>query len=89
MSNTPNTAKVARKARPVLLASAAVLALGIAPATGYAEEITTSHGFSFLGTLKYPADFPHLDYVNVNAPKGGEMAAYVHNTHYESSIFHF
>ncbi len=80
MSNTPNTAKVARKARPVLLASAAVLALGVAPATGFAEEITTSHGFSFLGTLKYPADFPHLDYVNVNAPKGGEMAVWTQGT---------
>lgn len=45
-----------------------------------AEEITKSHGFSFLGTLKYPADFKHLDYVNPDAPKGGEMAVWAQGT---------
>uniref|UniRef100_UPI0037DA3D52 ABC transporter substrate-binding protein n=1 Tax=Tardiphaga sp. TaxID=1926292 RepID=UPI0037DA3D52 len=30
-----------------------------------------SHGMSAFGDLKYPADFPHFDYVNVKAPKGG------------------
>jgi microcin C transport system substrate-binding protein len=29
------------------------------------------HGLSVFGDLKYPADFPHFDYVNVAAPKGG------------------
>jgi len=29
------------------------------------------HGLSVFGDLKYPADFKHFDYVNVNAPKGG------------------
>lgn len=29
------------------------------------------HGLSVFGDLKYPADFHHFDYVNVNAPKGG------------------
>ena len=29
------------------------------------------HGLSLLGEPKYPVDFPHLDYVNPNAPKGG------------------
>src|ERR1700690_3072873 len=29
------------------------------------------HGISVFGDLKYPADFPHFDYVNVAAPKGG------------------
>ena len=28
---------------------------------------------SAFGDLKYPADFPHFDYVNPNAPKGGEF----------------
>lgn len=32
---------------------------------------TTSHGVSAFGGLKYPADFPHFDYVNPDAPKGG------------------
>ena len=29
------------------------------------------HGISSFGDLKYPADFPHFDYVNPKAPKGG------------------
>jgi microcin C transport system substrate-binding protein len=30
-----------------------------------------AHGMSAFGDLKYPADFLHFDYVNVNPPKGG------------------
>ena len=33
-----------------------------------------AHGFNFFGELKYPRDFQHLDYVNPNAPKGGEIS---------------
>jgi microcin C transport system substrate-binding protein len=29
------------------------------------------HGLSLFGDLKYPAGFPHFDYVNAKAPKGG------------------
>ena len=29
------------------------------------------HGISAFGDLKYPADFTHFDYVNLDAPKGG------------------
>lgn len=36
-----------------------------------APEIITSYGYTAFGTLKYPADFKHLDYANPNAPKGG------------------
>lgn len=32
-----------------------------------------SHGLSYYGDLKYPADFTHLDYVNPDAPKGGSL----------------
>lgn len=38
------------------------------------QGVTVSHGISTFGTLKYPADFKHLDYVNPDAPKGGEIA---------------
>lgn len=31
------------------------------------------HGLSSFGDLKYPPDFPHFDYVNPDAPKGGEV----------------
>ncbi len=37
------------------------------------DEIIRSHGYSFFGDLKYPADYPHFDYVNPNAPKGGTI----------------
>ncbi|KAA2313011.1 ABC transporter substrate-binding protein [Pseudooceanicola sediminis] len=38
------------------------------------EKIIKSHGYSYFGELKYPADFDHLDFVNVDAPKGGDIA---------------
>lgn len=31
------------------------------------------HGLAMHGTLKYPSDFTHFDYVNPDAPKGGEL----------------
>lgn len=39
-----------------------------------AEEVTSAHGIATLGSLKYPAGFAHLDYVNPEAPKGGEIS---------------
>jgi microcin C transport system substrate-binding protein len=36
--------------------------------------IITSHGYSFYGDLTYPADYPHFNYVNPEAPKGGEIS---------------
>ena len=45
---------------------------GLARAEGAAT--ITAHGISSFGDLKYPADFKHLDYVNPDAPKGGEIA---------------
>lgn len=37
-------------------------------------KIIKSHGFSEFGDLKYPEGFAHFDYVNPEAPKGGELA---------------
>jgi microcin C transport system substrate-binding protein len=34
----------------------------------------SAHGYSFYGDLKYSEDFEHFDYVNPDAPKGGEIA---------------
>ncbi|GGE50284.1 extracellular solute-binding protein [Actibacterium pelagium] len=39
-------------------------------------ETITAHGISTFGQLKYPADYPHLDYVNPDAPKGGEISVW-------------
>ncbi|WP_261385901.1 extracellular solute-binding protein [Tateyamaria omphalii] len=38
------------------------------------QNIMSSHGYNFYGELTYPADYPHFDYVNPDAPKGGELA---------------
>lgn len=36
--------------------------------------VIKSHGYSFYGDLAYPADYPHFNYVNPDAPKGGEIS---------------
>lgn len=38
------------------------------------ESVVQSHGYSYFGNLDYPADYPHLNYVNPEAPKGGELS---------------
>ncbi|MFL2814628.1 MAG: extracellular solute-binding protein [Candidatus Puniceispirillales bacterium] len=38
------------------------------------DNIIKSHGISTFGELKYEKNFKHLDYVNPNAPKGGEVS---------------
>jgi len=59
-------------------AVAGLIALGLAAwgveAVGEEDKIIVSHGYSFYGDLKYPADYSHFDYVNPNAPKGGEIS---------------
>jgi microcin C transport system substrate-binding protein len=53
----------------------ALFAATAAPAPAQTDGDTiVSHGISTFGDLKYPADFDHLDYVNPDAPKGGEMS---------------
>ncbi len=58
---------------PALRLSFGVLAVLCAAAAARAE-VTVSHGFSNFGELKYGADMEHLDYVNPDAPKGGEIS---------------
>ncbi|WP_424831593.1 extracellular solute-binding protein [Ruegeria sp.] len=43
-------------------------------------EIIRSHGYSFFGDLKYPADYQHFDYVNPNAPVGGQVSVSTRGT---------
>ena len=49
----------------------AFAALAAVPLPGRTEEKVWRHGASLMGEPKYPAGFPHYDYVNPNAPKGG------------------
>jgi microcin C transport system substrate-binding protein len=38
-----------------------------------APRVTASHALSMYGDLKYPAGFTHFQYVNPEAPKGGDV----------------
>jgi len=53
------------------------------------EGPTESHGMSAFGDLKYPADFHHFDYVNVDAPKGGAFSLIPSTRGYNQSFFTF
>lgn len=44
------------------------------------EKIIRSHGISAFGDLKYDAGFSHFDYVNPDAPKGGEFSTWAFGT---------
>jgi len=73
--------------RSLLMRSAAFLAAPLLPAIRPVRaraqddgDIITSHGYSFFGNLKYSADYPHFDYVNPDAPKGGEISLYAPGT---------
>jgi len=44
------------------------------------QKIIKTHGYNFFGDLKYPADYPHANYVNPNAPKGGEISQWGQGT---------
>jgi microcin C transport system substrate-binding protein len=75
-SKTPTKAKTV-DLRPVFwtLGVLALVVGSLMASTLRAEEKTiTTHGYSFYGNLTYPADFTHFDYVNPDAPKGGEIA---------------
>lgn len=49
-----------------------LIILGFQLTPGFAEQ-QWRHGSSLFGTLKYPADFKHFDYINPDAPKGGQV----------------
>ncbi len=44
------------------------------------DQVIRSHGYSYYGDLTYPADYEHFDYVNPDAPKGGEISLYAPGT---------
>lgn len=56
-----------RTPRYILTCLGAVLALG------WAGLSWAAHAYGQFGDIKYPAGFSHFDYVNPQAPKGGEI----------------
>ena len=69
--------RITRRRSLGMLGAAAGLGLGGLPrpgwATGQELDVIRAHGYSFYGDLSYPPDFTHFDYVNTDAPKGGEI----------------
>jgi microcin C transport system substrate-binding protein len=69
------------KLRNIVVGSAIGLAVIFGAMSLRADEaITKAHGYNFFGELKYPADYKHLDYVNPDAPKGGEISIWTMGT---------
>jgi microcin C transport system substrate-binding protein len=65
------------RGRAALWLGAGLLAISLATAAtqARAQEVTVSHAITTFGDPpKYPADFQHLDYVNPDAPKGGDIS---------------
>ncbi|MEO8529677.1 MAG: extracellular solute-binding protein [Deltaproteobacteria bacterium] len=68
--------------RPFLVAllTGGLILLGATLAVAQDQKTITSYGYSTFGTLKYPQDIKHLDYVNPDAPKGGEISVWFPGT---------
>ena len=47
------------------------------------------HGISAFGDLKYPAGFPHFDYVDPKAPKGGTFSQIGPSRQYNQNFLTF
>ncbi len=63
-----------------LVLGLAAAAFGFAASPAIAQQTIRSHGWAIHGEIKYPADFPHFDYVNPDAPKGGDVVFGVPDT---------
>jgi microcin C transport system substrate-binding protein len=58
----------------LIFATAAVFLISAVGSAPHAEvKVYRGHGIAMHGDLKYPAGFKHFDYVNPDAPKGGEV----------------
>ena len=83
MQNRHQSRAIARKTEHLaarrlwLTGSAIFMGMTLLASHAFADshvEIIESHAFNEYGSIKYPADFAHLDYVNPDAPKGGEIS---------------
>ena len=78
--------------RMMLKASAALGVATLLPRTAGAQAAAfgpARHGMSIFGDLKYPEGFKRFDYVNPDAPKGGEIAFTVSNAGGNASFLTF
>ena len=70
----PSTDRRPNSRKPsVVLLSALLLSLSL-PVQGIdLDSLEFSHGISIFCDLKYPADYTHFEYLNPDAPKGGDV----------------
>ena len=59
--------------RTALKLAGAAAAAPILPYRAFSQENSRAHGMAVIGDLKYPPDFPHFEYVKVDAPRGGRI----------------
>lgn len=77
---TPRAIAASPKARidsRLIVGGGIVIAAGLWGATAFSEgheTVIESHGYTNFGELRYGPDYPHMDYVNPDAPKGGEIS---------------
>lgn len=71
------------RATPILLGAWIALA-GAAAGPAAGAEPVARHGLAMHGDLKYGPDFAHLDYVDPNAPRGGEVRLAAMGTAFDS-----
>jgi microcin C transport system substrate-binding protein len=64
-----------------------VLLVPALTATAQDRELKGVNGIAMHGEPKYPAGFDHFDYVNPNAPKGGELRLHATNASGASGTF--
>ncbi|MBS1303068.1 extracellular solute-binding protein [Loktanella sp. SALINAS62] len=64
------------RTRGILLGSTLLLGAVLTAGDAAAQDDTLikTHAYSYFGDYKYGPDMTHLDYVNPDAPKGGEMS---------------
>ena len=71
---TPTSQGLNQKTKTELASQTEAPKAQIAQITNLVEgQYQGNHGIAIHGTLKYPQDFGHYDYVNPQAPKGGEL----------------
>jgi len=62
------------------IAASMIAATCFASLAAAQDTIIETHAYATFGDIKYPADFAHFDYVNPDAPKGGEISIWAPGT---------
>jgi microcin C transport system substrate-binding protein len=78
--------KLNRRRALTVLAGATAASVGGRFCAPAAAQDADRHGMSAFGDLKYPADFPHFNYVNPDAPKGGVFSQIGPNRQFNQSF---